>query len=176
MMSLVRRHFCTFARRLPAGCGSPSRKGTSGCMPAVVNSTLGSCSGMSGALPITTCPCSRKKLRCRFRSVVASIIFLLSQVAGHLSHAVACNLRRVADDRKKGCGGKSWASPACGELSGGLPVKRLHHHAAPPAPLLAGPSATGQPRRHVPPRGAALCECCPLSQPDRPRARPCSRL
>src|SRR5262249_1715218 len=68
-------------------------------------------------------------------------IHSLPLVAGRLSHTVTGNLRRVADDRKKGCGGKSWAAPACRELSRGLPLKRLNHHAAPTAPLLAESSA-----------------------------------
>ena len=62
-ISPVRRHFCTSVRRLPAGCSCPIRYGTRGCIPAVVNSTEGSFSGMSEAEGITLWPRSSKNFR-----------------------------------------------------------------------------------------------------------------
>ena len=41
-MSVVRKHFWTLARRGCGGVSSPRKNGTSGCMPAVVSSTVGS--------------------------------------------------------------------------------------------------------------------------------------
>ena len=50
-MSGVRTHFWVENRRRPAACGAPSRLGTKGCMPAVVNKTVGSSlAGISDAL------------------------------------------------------------------------------------------------------------------------------
>jgi hypothetical protein len=48
-----------------ARVGSPRRNGTSGCMPAVVKSTVGSFSGTSGADGMMTWPRSAKKSRYR---------------------------------------------------------------------------------------------------------------
>ncbi len=44
------------------GCFSPRRYGTNGCIPAVVNSTVGSFSGMSDAESMCACPLSSKNL------------------------------------------------------------------------------------------------------------------
>jgi len=60
-MSLVRRQRWTDTRRRPAGCGSPSRNGTSGCMPALMNRAVGSFSGTSGADGRRWCPRHSKK-------------------------------------------------------------------------------------------------------------------
>src|SRR3989344_7101509 len=55
-ISPVLTHFWTLAKRLPAGCFSPKRYGTKGCIPAVVKSTVGSCSGTRDAPGIILCP------------------------------------------------------------------------------------------------------------------------
>ena len=60
-ISPVRMHFCTLVRRFPSGCFSPSKYGTSGCMPAVVNNTVGSFSGIKDAEEIILCPLLVKK-------------------------------------------------------------------------------------------------------------------
>jgi hypothetical protein len=73
-MSVVRRHFWQSASRLPAGWGRPSRYGTSGCTPAVVNSTEGSPPAMREALGRMACPRSAKNARNIDRSLSASII------------------------------------------------------------------------------------------------------
>ena len=54
-MSPVRMHFCTPTRRFPRGCFCPTRYGTRGCIPAVVNKTVGSLLGIKEALGITLC-------------------------------------------------------------------------------------------------------------------------
>ena len=46
-MSGVLMHFWMLQTLLPAGWGLPNRKGTRGCMPAVVNKTVGSFSGIN---------------------------------------------------------------------------------------------------------------------------------
>src|SRR3989344_8115686 len=48
-ISIERKHFCELAKRFPAGCGAPSRYGTSGCIPEPVNRVVGSFSGTKGA-------------------------------------------------------------------------------------------------------------------------------
>ena len=52
-MSIVRMHRWTFVNFFPWGCGSPNRFGTSGCMPADVNRTVGSFSGIRLAFGIS---------------------------------------------------------------------------------------------------------------------------
>src|SRR3989344_4127961 len=59
-MSPVLMHFCTFTNLLPAGCFSPNKKGTKGCMPAVVKRTVGSFSGTKEAEGMIVCPFSLK--------------------------------------------------------------------------------------------------------------------
>src|SRR3989338_2380114 len=62
-ISSVRRHFWFEAKRFPNGCDCPRRKGTRGCIPAAVNKTVGSFSGISEALGIAECFFSLKNLR-----------------------------------------------------------------------------------------------------------------
>ncbi len=61
-MSFVLIHLCTSHILFPLGCGSPKRKGTSGCMPAVVNNTVGSFSGIIEYPSIFLNPCLVKNL------------------------------------------------------------------------------------------------------------------
>ena len=73
-ISSVRTHFWAFASRAPAGCFfSPIRYGTSGCIPAVMNSTVLS-SGISDAEGIIVCPFVLKKSR-NFLRVSFIVIF-----------------------------------------------------------------------------------------------------
>ena len=44
------------ARRVPAGCGAPSKYGTKGCIPEPVNKVVGSFSGTKGADGSIVCP------------------------------------------------------------------------------------------------------------------------
>src|SRR3989344_446882 len=60
-ISSVRKHFCEFARRLPLGCSlMPIKCGTSGCIPAVIKSTVLS-SGRIEAEGMIVCPLEAKK-------------------------------------------------------------------------------------------------------------------
>src|SRR3989344_1307418 len=76
-MSSVRNDFCTLTKRFPPACGSPKRYGTSGCIPAVVNSTVGSFCGTSEAEGITVCPLLLKNSRYFFRKFFAVICALI---------------------------------------------------------------------------------------------------
>src|SRR3990172_28617 len=49
-------HFWELATRVPPGCLAPSKYGTNGCIPAVVNKAVGSFSGTSEAEGIIVCP------------------------------------------------------------------------------------------------------------------------
>ena len=60
-ISSVLTHFCTSVSLFPLGCFSPSKYGTNGCIPAIVNNTVGSLSGRSDADAISLCPLSLKK-------------------------------------------------------------------------------------------------------------------
>ncbi len=42
-MSVERKHFWQLVSRVRGGCSTPWKYGLSGCIPAVVNSTEGSC-------------------------------------------------------------------------------------------------------------------------------------
>src|SRR6266536_185958 len=55
----------------PLGCGRPSRYGTSGCIPAVVNNTEGSSLGTREALGMAACARSVKNDRYIVRSLSA---------------------------------------------------------------------------------------------------------
>ena len=72
-MSFVRKHFWKSVKRVPSGCFSPNKYGTNGCIPAVVNNTDGSFSGINGALGITACPCLLKKSKYLFLISIAFI-------------------------------------------------------------------------------------------------------
>src|SRR5688572_32778528 len=114
-MSPVRTHFCESARRLPSGCGSPSRYGTSGCMPAVVNSTVGSFSGRSEADGMILCPCRSKNVKnflrmslpvisvaCRLWRIAYRVRFAISDrlfaLPAHVAETAVGGLRAVEED------------------------------------------------------------------------------
>src|SRR3989304_9165001 len=60
-MSVVLMHFWELATRAPPGCLTPSKYGTNGCIPAVVNKAVGSFSGTSEAEGIIVCSLLLKK-------------------------------------------------------------------------------------------------------------------
>jgi hypothetical protein len=61
-MSVERKTFWTVTMRFAGGCFRPRKYGTSGCMPALVKSTLGSSFRTSGALGSRVWPFSSKNL------------------------------------------------------------------------------------------------------------------
>src|SRR5512137_1571937 len=87
-MSPVRMHFWQSHSRLPAGCASPSRYGTSGCIPAVVNRTVGSFWGISELPEMIACPCDSKNFR----------YISLSSSALMLNHSSGNNYPKIDPD------------------------------------------------------------------------------
>src|SRR6266568_3036232 len=55
-ISTARKEFWTFTKRVPCGCFSPNKYGTSGCIPEEVNNVVGSFCGTSGELAMRLCP------------------------------------------------------------------------------------------------------------------------
>src|SRR5919109_3876967 len=71
--SVVRKHFWIVTIRRAGGCFLPVKYGTSGSMPAVVNSRLGSSRGTSEALGSGLCCFDSKKRTKRSRMVPLSM-------------------------------------------------------------------------------------------------------
>src|SRR3989344_8587173 len=72
-MSPARKESCESTSRVPFGCGWPSRYGTKGCIPLLVNNVVGSFSGTMGAEGITACPRALKNSRYFDRTSAAFI-------------------------------------------------------------------------------------------------------
>ena len=85
-MSPERNDFCESASLLPAGCGSPNRYGTKGCMPELINRVDGSFSGNKDALGMTACPRAEKKSRYFCRINLEFIIKVNSWLGGRESN------------------------------------------------------------------------------------------
>src|SRR6266545_6452873 len=72
-MSVARKSFCTATIRLAGGCFLPRKYGTSGCIPALVKSTLASSFKVSGQLGSLVWPFASKNLMNRSRISALSI-------------------------------------------------------------------------------------------------------
>src|SRR3954451_14562056 len=101
-MSGVRKHFWQLVSRLCGGFSRPWKYGLSGCMPAVVSSTDGSCSaGTSDADGSRLWSRLSKKLRKRSR-ISSEVIAPESRLDAHARRREPRRLREPLDARPRG--------------------------------------------------------------------------